>query len=289
MTTSRLEQLGLRVEKGTAGDQAVLELGEGSALENPLTHQPIPSVTFQVSGDQLVPVAPPAVVGLPSIWLEGVESAEALTQRISDDFDESLFHLERRSAQLQALGLSPSVDPETLALTAELKAGAMSFTLAANREGHFQVEQVRKAEEVLTVGAGHRFELSEFRELSGLSSYLLALVDEALSRSQAAIPASKGLVSYGELAEAFGSQALVPPRSSLEVLVQLSVNGEPYRFAAARLAGRTFRGLLAGAKGKVWSERFDLDDFPGVVRLVADLLKVPAEAVKAVGVDAPQE
>ena len=85
------------------------------------------------------------------------------------------------------------------------------------------------------------------------------------------------------------AQALVPPRSSLEVLVQLTVNGEPYRFAAVRQAGRTFRGLLAGAKGKVWSERFELDDFPGVVRLVAGLLQVPPEAVKAVGPDTPQE
>jgi hypothetical protein len=96
-------------------------------------------------------------------------------------------------------------------------------------------------------------------------------------------------VSYSEISRAFGGQALVPPRSSLEVLVQLSVNGEPYRFAAIRQVGRTFRGLLAGAKGKVWSERFELDDFPGVVRLVAELLQVPPEAVKAVGPDTPQE
>ncbi len=69
----------------------------------------------------------------------------------------------------------------------------------------------------------------------------------------------------------------------------LEVGGRPYRFAAARVAGRTFRGLLAGAQGKVWAERFELDDFPGVVPLVADLLKVPAQAVKLVGADAPQE
>jgi hypothetical protein len=89
--------------------------------------------------------------------------------------------------------------------------------------------------------------------------------------------------------EKFGAEALVPPRSSLELLAQLEVDGRPYRFAAARVAGRTFRGLLAGAQGKVWAGRFELDEFPGIVQMVADLLKVSPEAVRLVGPDAPQE
>jgi hypothetical protein len=73
------------------------------------------------------------------------------------------------------------------------------------------------------------------------------------------------------------------------VLVHLRVNGAPYRFAAARVVGRTFRGLLASATGKVWADRFELDGFPGIVQLVADLLKVSPEAVQCVGPDVPQE
>jgi len=71
--------------------------------------------------------------------------------------------------------------------------------------------------------------------------------------------------------------------------MELQVQGKTYRFAATRVAGRTFRGLLAGAQGKLWAERFELEDFPGVVRLVADLLKVSPRSVKVVGVSAPQE
>jgi hypothetical protein len=67
------------------------------------------------------------------------------------------------------------------------------------------------------------------------------------------------------------------------------VKGEIYRFAAARVQGRTFRGLLAGTKGKVWAERFELDGFPGIVQLVADLFQVPSEAVQLLGPDSPQE
>ena len=86
-------------------------------------------------------------------------------------------------------------------------------------------------------------------------------------------------VRYAELARLFSGGALIPPAANVELLVQLTVNGAVYRFAAARVRGRTFRGLLAGAKGKIWAERFDLDEFPGVVPLVADLLGVPQDAV----------
>lgn len=288
MTTARLEQLGLRVEQGASGSQAVLSLAEASGLENPVTHQPISLVTFQVAQDRLTPIAPAALVGLPPIMLSSVTSAEEITGLLSGAYDEYLFHLERRSAQLNALGLSPNVDPETLELSAELETGALSFKLVSDRQGNFRVGRTRRGEQLLVGGAQHRFELSEFRERTALSNYLSALVEESSPRSPA-VSANKGLVSYSEISQAFGAQALVPPRSGLEVLVQLSVNGETYRFAAVRQVGRTFRGLLAGAKGKAWSERFELDDFPGVVRLVADLLKVSPEAVKLVGPDTPQE
>lgn len=289
MTNARLEQLGLRVEQGASGPQAVLDLGEASRLENPVTHQQISRVTFRIEEDRLTPSGPPAVAGLPPIVLSSVASAQDVARLLGVAFDEYLFHLERRSSQLNALGLSPSVDPDSLEVSTELEAGTLSFTLAADRLGNFRVARTRREGQPLTTGAPHRFELSEFRERAALVTYLTALVEESSSRAQPVSASRNGLVSYGDIFRAFGGQALVPPRSNLEILVQLSVNGESYRFAAVRQVGRTFRGLLAGAKGKVWSERFELDDFPGVVRLVADLLQVPPEAVKAVGPDAPQE
>ncbi|MBN1206858.1 MAG: hypothetical protein JXB05_18385 [Myxococcaceae bacterium] len=289
METARLEQLGLRVERGTAGVLATLELGEDSAPVNPVTGQPLSRVTFRLQGQQLIPIAPPAVVGLLPILLDAVSAAEDLPLLVTSVFDDYLFLVERRTAQLNTLGLMPHLDPQTLELSAELKAGPFSFTLVADRQGIFRVGQARRGGEVLTGLASHRFELSEFWEREALASYLAALVEETHARPQASPGETPGLVRYEEISRAFGPQALVPPRSALEVLVQLRVNGEHYRFAAARVMGRTFRGLLAGATGKVWAERFELDDFPGIVRLVADLLKVAPEAVQLVGPDTPQE
>jgi hypothetical protein len=66
------------------------------------------------------------------------------------------------------------------------------------------------------------------------------------------------------------------------VLVNLRVGETQYRFAAARLNGKAFRGILAGPQGKLWADRFTLDDFPGVPKLLADTLGVSLEKVSAV-------
>jgi hypothetical protein len=289
MDTAQLEQLGLTVETGEGGARATLALEPQVAPENPVTHQRLSHVTFQVDADRLTPLAPPSVAGLPSVPWRAAASAGELALMVREIFEEHLFHIERRSAQLNALGLHPLVHPETLELSAELVSGAFTFTLVADRQGSFRVGQVLRQGAPVERSAVQRFELSEFREREVLAGYLVALFDEPPTRAAPPPLTARGLVRFAELAEHFGPQAIVPPRSHLELLVQMTVNGESYRFAAARLVGRTFRGLLAGSRGKVWAERFELDDFPGIVRLVADLLKVPPEAVKLIGPDTPQE
>ncbi|WP_224363126.1 hypothetical protein [Hyalangium versicolor] len=289
MDASRLEKLGLRMEEGSSSPLARLELPEGFVLDNPVTRKPLPPVTFQISDEVLIPIAPPAVAGLPPVPLNSVKTRTALALALTSAFDEFLFHLERRSSQLQALGLHPTVNPATLELSSELEAGALSFVLAMDRQGQFRVAQASRQGSELSGLPEFRFELSEFRDGESLASYLAAHIEEQPSRPHASSPPSPGLVRYEELAQAFGAQAVVPPRSALEILVQLSVKGATYRFAAARVQGRTFRGLLAGAKGKVWAERFELDSFPGIVHLVADLLKVAPEDVQLLGPESPQE
>jgi hypothetical protein len=287
METYRIEQLGLSLEKSRHGTHVKVELGERFSLENPLTQQRISQLTFQVLEAQLIPCAPAAVVGLPPILLSLVEAPDDIPVLITNAFNEYLVHIERRSAQLLALGLHPLVDPETLELTAELEAGLTSFTLAMDRLGNFRVGRAQRMGETLVGGAAHRFELSEFRERESLAGYLSALTDETRTRAQSS--STSGVVRFSEIAAALGAEAIVPPQSTLEMLVKLSVNGEPYRFAASRLVGRMFRGLLAGSKGLVWAERFVLEDFPGIVPLVAGLLKVPPEAVKLLNAETRQE
>ncbi|HEX8823564.1 MAG TPA: hypothetical protein VF794_26820 [Archangium sp.] len=286
MDTARLKQLGLEVRDGGRGLTALLSLTE--PLDNPAGHRKVERVDFRVEGERLVPVAPPEVVGLRPIALGAVREARDVEAEVADAFNEHLFHVQRRSAELQALGLSARVDPHSLVLSTEVSEHGLTLTLVADRQGHFRVSSAVRDGQSLPLPQAHTFELSEFRERSALVGYLAALFGEQ-GQQPARQAAGEGLIGFSEIVRAFGHEALVPPRSGLELLVLLEVEGKPYRFAGARVAGRTFRGLLAGAQGKVWAERFELDDFPGVVPLVASLLKVPAEAVKLVGAGPPQE
>jgi hypothetical protein len=285
MDAARLRQLGLEVRDEGRGLEATLVLTE--PLDNPAGHRKVERVDFRVEGERLVPSAPEEVVGLRPIALGSVKEAREVEAEVVDAFNEHLFHVQRRSAELATLGLSARVEPKSLVLSTQVSEQGLALTLVADRQGNFRVSSAVREGQTLPLSQAHTFELSEFRERGALVGYLAALFGEQGRSSARAV--GEGLIGFSEVVRAFGEGALVPPRSGLELLVLLEVEGKPYRFAAARVAGRTFRGLLAGAQGKVWAERFELDDFPGVVPLVAGLLKVPTEAVKLVGADAPQE
>jgi hypothetical protein len=143
MDTARIEGLGLRVEQSPDGVLATLEM-EGAALTNPATEQPIPVITFRAEWDRLIPSAPPAVVGLTPILLSSVASREDISAILASTFDDYLFHIERRSAQLHSMGLHPKLDPESLVLSTDLEAGPLSLTLEADRHGHFHVSRVQR-------------------------------------------------------------------------------------------------------------------------------------------------
>lgn len=285
MDTVRLEQIGLTVLSEGGSVEAALDLNS-LTLANPVTRKFLHRVVFMVVGERLIPIEPPEVVGLPPVMLSQVARAGDLESLIGDSFNEHIFHMQRRSRELTALGLEPQVDPISLELYSEIVEGDLTLVIAADRRGNFRVVRAVRDDSELSVSSGHTFELSEFREKGALMGYLVALFGEApgagAAPSAAAAPVAK-LVRYEEVVRAFGSAALVPPRSGLELLAELTVDGRSYRFAAARVSGRTFRGLLASAQGKLWAERFELDDFPGIPTLVANLLKVPVERVRWVG------
>jgi hypothetical protein len=227
-------------------------------------------------------------LGIEAIRLSHVEKVSDLEQALLESFNDSISHLQRRSADLQALGLSPRVDPETLRLTAEVAAGDASFIIAADKRGNFRVLQATRDGQPVELPEMQAFELSEFREASALVGYLAALIGESapeptVVRQKPTAPQAEPLVALGEVVERFGADALLPPKSALEFLVELKVDGNTYRFAAARVMGRTFRGLLAGSSGKLWADRFELDDFPGVVPLVAKVLNVSTDAIDILG------
>ena len=275
---TRLAQLGLAVEESADGPRVHLDLGQ-RPLTHPLTRAPIATVTFSVHEGQLASVAPAPLRGLVQVGLQTLAGAGALATTVREAFARYVARLERASAQLQALGLEAEVDATTLELKAQVAAAPWSFTVVQDIEGRFHLVAAWHSGQAVEVQGRPSFTLEDFGDRGTLSGYLAELVGAGAGETRAEVP----LVRYGELEQAFGAGALVPPHSPLELVVELEVGSRRYRFAAARVAGRTFRGLLAGSRGKLWAERFTLDDFPGVVPLLAQVLGVPQESVRVAG------
>ncbi|MFN0061766.1 MAG: hypothetical protein ACKVPX_04525 [Myxococcaceae bacterium] len=279
MSIARLEQIGLAARETATGVEAELELTSTSAI-NPMSQTFIDSVRLLLVDDTLVPIFPPEMAGLVAIPLASVASRAQLEDTIVEAFNHHIAYLQRRSAELQALGLSPQVDPSSLELSAEVQSAPHAFVIAADKQGHFRVLSATRDGKELETTHAPVFELSEFREVGALAGYLTALYDSP--PPSPAQPITEPLIGFDEIAACIGTGARVPPRSAIEVLVEMRVAGVPYRFAAARLAGRSFRGLLAGPTGKLWAERFDLDTFPGATVLLGSALGVEPESIEVV-------
>ncbi|MBL8920654.1 MAG: hypothetical protein JNJ54_17445 [Myxococcaceae bacterium] len=289
MDRAFLEGLGLRVSESEGVVEAELELSSGLAL-NPLTRQVLSAVHFTVLGDRLLYVGPPEFVGAQPINLAFLTGSTRLEDLVVQTLNDHLYQLERRSNELSALGINPKVDPATLQLSVELERGRFKFTLGASRAGQFRVARCLLDDHELSLsGAATSFELSEFRDRSALEDFLYAMFGDLAGSPTPPPRASDEAPAIGEdvaipmsaLFQAFGD-ATVPPRAIMEFFCELKVSGETVRFAAARVQGRTFRGLLAGAAGKIWADRFELDEFPGIRALVSELMKTPIEEIEVV-------
>lgn len=280
MSSDRVYQLGLFVRRSAAGLEADLSL-ESETLVNPITGMRIEQASFMVVGERLMALDPPELVGLPPVALGDFDTSGQLRNWVVADFKRMLAELERRSAELRALGISPQVDPETLHLTAGFGDGEVRFEVSSDKRGNFRIARVQYRGKDLAVSGTQTFELSEFMfmETSALVRHLRALVGLPVPpEAQKANPAPA--LGMAEVARVFGEAALVPPRTPLELLIELRARGRVYRFAAARVQGRTFRGLLAGPEGKVWAGRFELEQFPGIVPFACELLGVAGHEIE---------
>ncbi len=287
MDRAFLEGLGLTVSDSDGVVEAELDLSHGLAI-NPLTRASINSVSFTVMGDRLLYVGPAEFIGAPPISLAFLAGGGRLEDLVLQTLTDHLFQVERRSTELSALGIDSQVNPATLQLLAQLERGPFKFSIGASRTGQFRVVRCLHHGVELTMNSPKVFELSEFRDRLALEDFLYSMFRDVVGGVEPPkrdgdenVPELDVSISVRSLFDAFGD-ATVPPRSSMEFFAELQIGDERLRFAAARVQGRTFRGMLAGPKGKIWAERFELDDFPGIRALVSELLGVPIEQIEVI-------
>jgi hypothetical protein len=198
--------------------------------------------------------------------VDTLTEAPELEARLLAGFDEHVAGLVAMATRLEAFGLQPCVDPGSLEVRAETQLGGLRVLLGADKQGKLRVLEVHRAGALLRSEVGAPFALTQFSDATALNAHLFSVVGDGA--------APRPGIGYGELAERFGPAARVPPSSALELVSDFTVRGERYRFVAARVRGRTFRGLLAGPDGKKWADHFQLEDFAGVADVVCRALGV---------------
>ena len=275
MEPDRLAELGLAVQEGPAGPEIVLALQQPPL--NPLTRQELPAVTLAVAEELLIPVDPPELAGLPPLALDGATTPAVLESRVLAAFEEHLQSLGETRAALEALGLTPSVEPGSLELRAEIHLGGLRLVLGGDKQGKLRVVEVHREGALLRTDVGPPFTLAQFPDAAALQAHLAALISDLTG------PRSPTAIDYAELSQRFGPGVRVPPGSALELVSDFAVRGERYRFVAARVRGRTFRGLLAGPDGKKWADHFQLEDFPGVADVACRALGIAPEEIAWLG------
>ena len=266
MEAERLAQLGLTVQEGAAGLEVVLQLQR--AVVNPLTRRPVPAVTLALAEELLIPVDPPELVGLPPLAVDTLTEAPELEARAPGRLRRARLPGSRRwPPGSRRSGSSPASTRAPWRSTPRRRSVDYRVILGADKQGKLRILEVHRAGRAPPLRGGRAVRpSSEFRDGNALQAHLLALLGDAA--------APRTGIGYGELAERFGPAARVPATSALELVSDFSVRGERYRFVAARVRGRTFRGLLAGPDGKMWAEHFELEDFPGVADVACRALGI---------------
>ena len=278
-----------------AADRETLEgeLAFASRVANPLGGAPIARARFVVVGHDHLRFVEPPLSALSPVLFYDAERTGALEARIAAELAKRATLLQDVAARMRALRMEPTFDAGRMLVRAVVKTVGHAFELLGGPAGV-------RVSRVAPVG-GKPFEvpasfpplkLEDHASLGDLELALDGMANELGAAAQAGgaraaqvgeparlevTPPPRNAVTVGQIAQAFGPEAVLAPNAPLEVFQEFQHAGTRYRFVATREMGTVFRGRLIGPSGDVWSDRFDLARFPGTTELVAGALGAKRE------------
>ena len=296
IASRKLSALGIPVRLGSDRETLEGDLAFGRLL-HPLTGKGIARGRFVVAGHDHVRFLDPPLAALGPVNFYDHERLATLEQAVGAALQALSKALQDVAARFRALPLEASLDPDRLAVRAVVKTPTHAFEILGTPEAV-------RVSRVAPVG-GVPFEVSPefppldldgFRSAIDLELHLTgaASLMAPASRSPAAAPAAGGVLeatlpprnalTLSALARVFGQDAVLAPNAMVELIQEFQHGGTRYRFVATREMGTRFKGRLIGPSGDVWSERFELADFPGTRQVVALALGAqdPQDAVDVV-------
>lgn len=297
IASRKLASLGLPVRLAADRETLEGEIAFGGRLLHPATGQPIARGRFQVLGHDHLRFAEPPLSALGPVPFYDHERLGALEQAIAQTLAGRAAALQEIAERLRAIRIEAGIDADRLAVRAVVKTPRHAFEVLGGPQGV-------RVSRVAPVG-GAPFEvsrdyppldLSQFGSATDLELFLASAVERMGKAEPAARPAPqqaggaaaleatpppRNALTLAALAGAFGAESILAPNAMVELLQEFRHGGTRYRFVAAREMGSTFKGRLIGPSGDVWSDRFDLANFPGTRKVVALALGAaePAEPV----------
>lgn len=293
IASRKLSALGIPVRLAADRETLEGELALSGRVLHPATGQGIPRARFAVVGHDHLRFLDPPLAALGNVGFYEHDRPAALEQAIAAALVERSAALQEVAARLRALRLETTLDPDRLAVRAVVKTATHAFELLGGPEGV-------RVSRVAPVG-GRPFEVSsEFPALqlddhastTELELFLAASVPRMQpSPARAAgaaggaleeTPPPRNAITLAALGQVFGEEAMLAANAMVELVQEFQHGGTRYRFVATREMGTRFKGRLIGPSGDVWSDRFELSDFPGTRKVVALALGAAEGAGSAV-------
>lgn len=295
IASRKLSALGIPVRLGADRETLEGELGFSTRIPHPITGQPIPRARFAVVGHDQLRFLDPPLTQIGPIDFYDQERAVGLEQVVARALGRQAAALQDVLARMRALGLEAALDADRVAVRAVLKSATHAFEILGGVDG-VRVSRVapvggRPYEVAADFPA---LELSEFPGATDLEVYLVSAVNRmqpvaaptltpaptAAAGRVVTTPPPRNALTLAALARVFGDEVILAPNAMVE-LVQEFVHGNTrYRFVASREMGTLFKGRLIGPSGDVWSDKFDLANFPGTRKVVAAALGVDEAAAR---------
>jgi len=297
----KLSALAVPVRLATDRETLEGELLFSGVLRNPATGQVLQRARFQVQGHDTLYFVDAPLSALPPVPFYDCERVSALEQRIGEALQRRARQLQDQATRLRGLGFEVTVEAERLAARVVVKTPTHAFELLGGGADGIRVSRVAPV-------GGRPFDVpatfppvrpEDHQSRTDVEVWLAQQVPEmeqasreaarpaaapAGGASQArleAMPPPRNAVTLGQLVRIFGDAGVLAPSAPVEVVQEFQFGGTRYRFAAVRDLGTTFKARLIGPSGDVWSDKFELANFPGTATVVAAALGVQGSSASS--------
>lgn len=290
IASRKLTALGVQVRLGADRESLEGELAFTRVL-HPATGQPIARGRFAVSGHDHFRFVDPPLSSLGPVNFYAHDRLATLEQAVAQALQQRGAALQDVVIKMRLAQLDAQIDGERVAVRAVLKTATHAFEIIGAPEG------IRVTRVAPVGGAPYEvandfpaLDLAQFRTPTDLEIYLVGNVNQmrpaavvAASRTVragpppstagagaiVATPAPRSALTLAAVSQVFGADAMLAPNAMIELIQEFEYAGTRYRFVATREMGTRFKGRLIGPNGDVWSDKFELADFPGTRKVVA--------------------